>query len=353
MKFKHVMLAAICLASVSCAKTETIKVGILQFVTHSALDAAEQGFVDALATAGYVDGSNIEITVVNPQTDSAIMSSGAAQLARDSDIILAIATPAALAMKAALEEAEKTTPLLFTAVTDPVAAGLIASSAAPGGNVTGTNDMNPVADQINLFTEFSGIDKIGLLYSSSEPNSVIQIDLAKAKCEALGLSFVDQPLTGDEATNQSTINQLFADESVKGVYIPTDNYLASAMTTVSEKAIERGIPLIVGETGQVDAGGFLTLGLSYFTLGQTTGEMAVEILKDGKTPSEIPSTGASSFPLVVSQIFADAAGITIPASILDRADTVITTETTSAINVFGNIDLISLQSFERQFGVSF
>ena len=342
MKMKHVVASAVALASLaglaSC-QSDVLQIGILQFVTHDALDAAKDGFVQALEDAGFVDGENIEITVSNPQTDPTIMASGAAQLARKSDLILAIATPAAISAKSAIEDAGKETPLLFTAVTDPVASGLIASPELPGGFVTGTNDMNPVADQIALFEEFPGIEKIGLLYSSAESNSVIQINLAKAKCEALGLAFVDQPLTGDEATIQSTINQLFANESIDGVYIPTDNYLASAMTSVSSKAIEKGLPLIVGEAGQVTNGGFLTLGLSYFTLGETTGEMAVQILKDGVEPKDIPSTGASSFPLVVSQVFATAAGITIPQSILDRADTIITESSESSAVSLSLVDV--------------
>ena len=310
----------------ACKKDEKIKIGILQFVTHEAIDSEREGFVTALEEAGYIDGKNIIIQVLNPQTDANTMQIQAAKLVRESDLILAIATPAAQAVVTEARGQGKNTPILFTAVTDPVDAGLITSMAAPGANVTGTSDMNPVATQINLVKELlPEATKVGILYTSSESNSEIQANLARQAALAIGLTPTVVTIT---TANDITlaVSNLITNSLVNAIYIPTDNLLASSMGAVEEvirSYASYKVPIIGGETSQVRAGASIAYGLSYYNLGRDTGAMAVRIL-NGTNPSKIPSTTVQTVELVINkkQLENDL-GIVIPTSLLERADEIL------------------------------
>ncbi|HEY8395567.1 MAG TPA: ABC transporter substrate-binding protein, partial [Bacilli bacterium] len=176
---------------IGCKNDDLIEIGILQYVEHNALSEARKGFIDGLAEAGYIDGENIRITVLNPQTDAPTMSIQAKDLVRKSDLILAIATPAASVVVNEAKDQGKKTPILFTAVTDPVDAKLIASNEAPGGNVTGTNDMNPIKEQVSLVKELlPDAKELGILYTASETNSELQANIAKTEAEKVGLDVI-------------------------------------------------------------------------------------------------------------------------------------------------------------------
>lgn len=308
---------------IDATNDDPAKIGILQFVTHDALDLARTGFVEALAEAGYVDGQNIEITVQNPQTNSGALATMSSSLAASSDLILAIATPAATAVKSALETEGRQVPLLFTAVTDPVAAQLIASAEKPGGFVTGTNDMQPINAQIELFEDLGlvpGTDKIGMIYCNAESNSITQINLAKAHAESLG--FTVEVASIPDASTLVTALESLVNKNIKGLYVPTDNVIASNMQTVNTQMIAADVLTIVGETSMVENGGFITLGADYHALGVLTGEMAVEII-EGTHPKNVPSVGASSFEMVINLDTAEALGFTVPAALLAEADVII------------------------------
>ena len=173
----------IVLASCNSSKDgDLIEVGILQYLEHNALTEARKGFIDGLKEAGFVEGENIKIKVLNPETDSATMTLMSKELVRNSDLILAIATPAATSVVNEAKELGKDLPILFTAVTDPVEAKLIASNQNPGGNVTGTNDMNPIDEQIKLVKDLlPNSEKLGIIYTASETNSEIQAEIAKTE----------------------------------------------------------------------------------------------------------------------------------------------------------------------------
>ncbi len=315
------LLFVISFVFVGCKDDNLIQIGILQYVEHNALSEARQGFIDTLEESGFVDGENIKITLLNPQKDAPAMAIHAKDLVRKADLILAIATPAASAVVNEAKEQGKKKPILFTAVTDPVDAKLIKSNEAPGGNVTGTNDMNPIEEQISLVKELlPNASKLGIIYTGSEPNSEIQAGIAKAEAEKIGLDVTVKTI--ESVNDLQTVANLLAMQ-VDALYIPTDNAIVGQMGVIKEIILEKKIPAIVGEPNSVDAGGSLTYGVNYYKLGQLTAEMAIKILKDGVSPKDIPSIGLNEFDLVINKKQLDEIGIIIPESLLQKADRIL------------------------------
>lgn len=316
------LCAAMVLAAAGCSssgkpasKDEVKKIGIIQLMPHNALDAANQGFVDGLAEAGYVDGENITIDQQNAQGDQSNCVTIAQKLVNDGeDLILAIATPAAQAAAGATSDI----PILVTAVTDPASAGLVDSNEAPGGNVTGTSDLTPIKDQIELLKRIIPDAKtVAILYSSAEDNSRYQADIAKTEIEAAGMEWVEA--TASQAADvQSVVESLVGKVDV--IYSPTDNLIAGAMATVSMIATQNSIPCIVGEEGMVENGGLATYGLSYYNLGRLTAQQAVKILEGEAKPADLPIgyLPKEDCALAVNEDTAAALGITIPQDVLDE-----------------------------------
>lgn len=312
-------LALACGSLAACSKksgSDKIKIGVLQFGEFDALTNAYQGFVDGLKDAGYVDGDKVQINCKSAAGDTNNCPTIADTLINDgSDLLLAIATPSALAIK------QKTTtiPVLITAVTDPAGSGIVASNDAPGGNITGTSDLNPVAEQIDLLIKLLPNAKtVAVLYCSSESNSKIQYELAKTELEAKGLTCVEKTIAAiDEA--KSTIESLAG--KADAIYIPTDNTLADGMTTVAAAANSIKMPIIAGEGGMVANGALATYGIDYYELGKQTAAMAVDILKNGADPATMAiqyQTG-DALKLAVNTDTAKACGITIPDDLLKTA----------------------------------
>lgn len=323
--FKKVVslcLVILCLGLlVACQKDEKKQVTIIQFVSASALDDACAGVIEALENAGFVDGENIEITIQNPQGDTSSLSLMAQNAVRKSDLIVAIATPTAIAVQNECKKQNKDVPVLFTAVTDPVASNLVATSDAPGANITGTNDMNPVKEQVELLKELNpGASKLGVIYTASEPNSAIQVALVKEACAKIGIEVVEQTVTS--INDIKTMTQSLVSKGVDAVYLPTDNNIASAITTVTEVTNAAGIPTICGEEGMISGGGIITLGINYFELGKITGQMAAEVLNGAET-STMAVKSLTEFTLVINKKEAEEAGITLPDALLAKADKVI------------------------------
>ena len=255
------------------------KIGVIQLVEHAALDAANQGFIDGLNEAGI----KYSVDQQNAQGDQTACDTIASKLVNDgNDLILAIATPAAQAV------AGKTTeiPILVTAVTDPETSGLVATNAAPGGNVSGTSDLTPVKEQIALLSEILPEAKtVGILYCSAEDNSIFQADIAKTEIEAAGLAWEEFTVSSSNEI-QSVVESMIGKVDV--IYAPTDNMIAAGMTTVAMVANENKIPVICGEAGMVEAGGLATYGIDYYNLGKMTALQAVAILKGEATTAETP-----------------------------------------------------------------
>ncbi|GGD37718.1 hypothetical protein GCM10010915_18210 [Microbacterium faecale] len=295
------------------AGSDTYSIGALQFVQHPALDAATEGFKSALADAGLdieYDDQNAQGEVPNTNTIASTFAGA------DLDLVFTVATPAAQAAAQAIVD----TPVLFTAVTDAEAAGLVDSNDAPGGNVTGTSDLNPVADQIALLAEIApDAETIGIVYSSGEVNSEVQVELAKEAAEELGLTIEEATVANSAEVQQAT--QSLGD--VDAIYVPTDNTVVSGIAALIQVAEQNQIPVISGDSGPVEGGAIATLGIDYSKLGYQTGEMAAAILQDGADPATMAVEVSNDIELIINPAAAERMGVELPASVTDRADTVI------------------------------
>lgn len=282
--------------------TAQFKIGILQLAEHPALDDARRGFEDGLEELGV----NVEIAYQNAQGDIPNTVSISQKFVKDKmDLIFAIATPAAQSAKQATSE----TPIVFTAVTDPVQSGLVESNDSPGGNITGTSDATPIDKQLQMFKDLdSTIKNIGIIYNTSEPNSQIQVDLAKEFAQTIGLEIVDVGI--------STISDIpQAVDSIKSkvdaIYTITDNMVASAINVVAEKALANNMITVAAEGSHLDGGILITDGISYYELGKQSARMAKEILVDGKAPAEIPTEVAENTSKVFNEETLKALGLDI------------------------------------------
>lgn len=284
--------------------TENINIGILQFMEHNSLQNAQDGFINELEKSEL----NFDFDSMNAQGDQSNLQSMSEQLTSNNDLVLAIATPAAQS----LANVEQDKPILFTAVTDAEDAGLVKSNEDPGNNLTGTSDMVPIEEQIALLLSLIPDAKtIGIAYNSSEANSQIQADLAIAELEKAGIEVQEGVVT---TTNdvQQVVTSLA--EEVDGIYIPTDNTMASTMATIGEIAKNYQLPVVAGAAEMVEVGGLATYGINYEDLGRQTARMALRILEDGENPGEMAVEISDHLELVINEEMAEALGID-PASI--------------------------------------
>lgn len=309
------ILVSILVMTVGCSNVSddnTLTIGIIQYSEHLALDSARKGFIEALDDNGYVDGKNIKIDYQNAQGDQSNLSTISDRfVSEDVDLILAIATPAAQSV------AGKTTeiPILGTAITDFVSAKLATTNEEPGGNVTGTSDLNPVKEQVELLARLvPDVKTIGVMYTSSEDNSILQASLAKEVIENLGLEYEEVTVTNSNDVQQAT-------QSIVGrcdaIYIPTDNVFASAMPMVHSVTMESKTPVVAGADSMVVDGALATIGINYKDLGYQTGIMATKILKDGVDPATMPIETAETLHHIVNGLVAEEIGIEIPDDLVE------------------------------------
>ena len=292
---------------------DSFKIGISQLVQHPALDASSAGFKKAFDDAGV----EVEWDEQNAQGEQANATSIAQNFANeDLDLVLAVATPAAQAAAQAITNI----PVLFTAVTDAQEAGLVDTDDSPGGNVTGTSDLNPVAEQLQLVKDLKSDAKtVGIVYSSGEVNSQVQVDLAKEAAKDLGVEIKEATIANSGELAQA-VDSL---GKVDAYYVPTDNNVVSAVSTMVQAAEKNKALLVGSEAGQVEQGAAITRGIDYTKLGEQTGQMALKILQDGQKPAELPVETSSDLELVVNPKAAEAQGVEIPQDIIDEADNVI------------------------------
>jgi len=287
-------------------KKDVFRIGISQFITHQSLDATREGFVDELAKQGYVEGKNIEIDLQNAQGEQRNLKTISQQLAESSDVVLAIATPSAQS----LTNTTQTTPVIFSAVTDPVSAKLVESREHPGGNVTGTSDQSSdaISTQINLIKKVLPKAKtIGILYTQSEPNSVVQKDEAKRLLEEKGFTVVEKTIL-DSNNVKAAAESLMAE--VDMVFVPTDNIISSTMETVKQVSIKHKVPVFGGSTEMIAVGGLYNYGTNYEELGRQTARMLIRVLK-GEKPENIAVELPEKLELHTNKEMADALGIDI------------------------------------------
>ena len=282
------------------AKDEKFVIGINQLVEHPALDDAREGFIKGLEELGV----EAEIVYQNAQGDIPTSLSIAQKFVSDNvDLIYAIATPAAQSSKQAASEI----PVLFSAVTDPVASELVESMENPGGNVTGTSDATPMKEQLSMFKKLDpSIKKVGILFNTSEINSEIQVAQAKEFANELGLEIVDMGISNINDIPQAMDSLI---KNIDGFYAITDNMVASAIAVVSDKLNSNGIISVGAEGSFVEGGLLVSDGISYFELGRQTAQMAKAILVDGKSPTEVPAEQAKGTTAVFNKATLEALGI--------------------------------------------
>lgn len=311
------LLTASLLALAACGESsntseendETKTVGVLQLVEHGSLNAAYEGFKEGLAEAGYTEGENLTLEYQNAQNSQDNLKSMSERLVNASpDLLLGIATPTAVS----LANETTDTPIVVTAVTDLVGAKLADSNEEPGRNITGTSDMVPIEQQINLLLSIVPDAKtIGIMYNAGEANSKIQADLAEEALKAAGVDV--KVLTANTTNDVQQVTTSLA-KDVDGIYVPTDNTFASAAAIVGEVAKETKTPIVAGSVEQVDDGALATYGIDYKSLGIQTGKLAAKILDGDAEPATTPVETADNLELVVNEEMAAALGID-PASI--------------------------------------
>ena len=299
------------------ASDDLITIGISQIVQHQALDDAREGFKQAFADAGYVEGTDIEFDEQNAQGEQATASTIAAKFAADKvDLVLAIATPTAQAAAQTIIDI----PVLFTAVTEPKEAGLVESWEKPGSNITGTSDLNPVKEQLELIQEIlPDAQSVGIIYSSGEVNSDVQVELAKEAANDLGLTIKEATVTNSSEVAQAT--ESLGD--VDAIYIPTDNRVTEGLEAVIQYSEANQIPLFGAENGQVERGAIATYGISYTDLGYQTGQMAIRILEDGEDPADMPVETLDTIEFILNPAAAERMGVTLTEELIAKADRII------------------------------
>lgn len=291
-------------------------IGVLQYTEHAALDASYEGFIAALEDEGYVDGDNIHIDFKNAQGQNPTAQTIASQLVNSNvDLVFAIATPAAQAAY----NATKDIPIVITAVTDPVESGLTKAWDVSGTNVTGTSDLTPVAKQMELITELVPEAKtVGVIYTTSEVNSEVQVKMAEEAASNLGLQVIRVGVTTVNDIPQAVASVI---DKVDAMYAPTDNLIASSMPVLWNACLDKKVPIVAGVDTMVIDGGIATEGIDYYQLGYETGLMAAQVL-EGKDPSTMPINTLQNTTLIVNQKNAEAIGLSIPDSILKGAEIV-------------------------------
>ena len=270
------------------------RVGIVQIVQHPALDDANKGFTDALAARGLTD--SIEIDQQNAQGDQSNLRSIANRFVSGKYALIgAISTPAAQAMANATTEI----PIVCTAVTNYETARLMTSEAAPDGNVTGTSDRGPTEKEVALIREIQpNVKTIGIIYNSSEINSVIQAQDLHEICEPLGISVKE--LTVNSINDIQQVAESFAGH-VDAIYVPTDNVVASSIPTLMGVANASKIPVYGAEVGHVQNGVLASESISYYDIGYQAGEMAADILEGKKNIKDLPVETAETSHLYINR----------------------------------------------------
>ena len=302
------------------ANAAELKIGITKIVEHPALDAVEQGVIDALSAAGYERDVDVEYLLSSAQGDFATAISIAQSFqAQNVDLVVAIATPSA---QAALEVYRGTgIPIIYAAVTDPVGAGLVLSATDPSGNenVTGVSDMIPVAAQLALLRQVSpDIARVGMVYNPGEANSVVLTEMALAAAPDLGLEIIT-------ATADSSANVPLAAQSLIGrvdaYYVTTDNTVVSAIDAVLAASEEAGVPFLVADPTSLEHA-TLAAGFDYYDVGVTAGSIVLDVLA-GTSPAEIPVMYVSEAQIHLNLDAAERIGLTFSDELIQQSTAVL------------------------------
>ncbi|HEM6115782.1 TPA: ABC transporter substrate-binding protein [Streptococcus suis] len=298
------LLAACSQSGDKASSKDAPQIGILQYVEHESLTAARKGFEKGLAEEGYQDGEDIKIAYENAQGDQANLQSISEKLVSDNDLVLGIATPAAQSLVTASSD----TPILFTAVTDPVSAKLVKTMKTPDGVATGTSDMSPVDEQVKLIQKvLPNAKKVGIMYTTSERNSEVQVEEAEKLFKKADIKVVKK---GISSTNdvQDTAKSLMKD--VELIFVPTDNIIASAIPILRDLSKESKVPVVGGSADMVGEGLLFSYGPDYEKLGEQTAKLAVKVL-EGEDVSKLSAQYPEALNVAVNDDMAKALDIDV------------------------------------------
>jgi len=304
------------------------KIGLTQFMTHPAADAGRLGFIDALADNGFVEAGvgcpaeytrrEVEYDYQNPEGDATVELTIAQKFRNDEvDLIFSFGTTITQACINAVKETD--IPVVFCAITDPVAAGIVSDWVHPDENVTGTSDMIEVDSTVDLILEIvPDVTRLGTVYNASEVNSVVLVDMLNEVCSQLDIE-VEERTVSTSADVQSRAQSLVG--KVDAIWVGTDNTVVSGLEALIKVCEDNQIPFFPSDDPSIKRGGIASLGFDYYDIGYQTGEMAVRILR-GTPASDIPVQLGKVFSYSVNTKAAERYGVTIPQAILDKALTV-------------------------------
>jgi len=295
-----------------------VRVGISQIVEHPSLDATRKGFVDELKDQGYTPLKNIEYDYKNAQNNRAVSVQIARKFVGDRvDLILTISTPSSQDAAAATKEI----PILFSAITDPLAAGLVDSLSKPGRNVSGTTDRSPVASQMDLIREIlPNAKQLGTIYNPGEVNSVASVKDVKAESAKRGMTLIEAPAPASSSV-KTAVETLVG--RVDAIHIPTDNTVVLALESVIKVCQENKIPLFAADVESVTRGAMAAVAIDYYRLGRQTGAMAQKILERTANISEMPVEEQKDLLLHLNIGQATKMGVTMPQAVIKRASKII------------------------------
>lgn len=301
----------------STNSTAKVKIGVLQFVTHDSLDEIYKGIKAGLEEGGYTTTENLSIDFMNAEGDQSQVQTMSKKLVDNgNELLIGIATPAAQGLANATTEL----PIIMGAVTDPVGANLVTDLKNPGGNITGVSDQTPVADTVSLIKEITPDARtIGVLYSSNEDNSKIQVAEFKAAAEEAGYTVLEYAVA---SSNELASTVEVASSKVDALFTPVDNTVASAFSTVVSVANKSKTPIFTSVEDMVEGGGIASVTLSQYDLGVATGKMTAKIL-DGANPADTPVQIFNEGTVVVNQKVAKELGITLSDDVINQASKVI------------------------------
>jgi putative ABC transport system substrate-binding protein len=291
-------------------------IGISQFAEHGSLDNCREGFIEGLAQNGFVEGENLTIQFQNAQADTATASQISDTFVSDNvNLICAIATPSAMSAYNSAKDTE--IPVIYSAVSDPVGAELASEDGTPVGNITGTSDALAVTEQLEMIREIlPDATKIGIIYTTSEANSVSTIEEYKKYAADYGFEIVDTGINTLADLDMAASDLVSKVDCINNL---TDNTVVSGLQTVITAANDAGIPVFGSEVEQVKVGCVASMGLDYYQLGIQTGEMAASVLKGEVSASELEYQVIDEPSLYVNTAAADKIGLTLDEELVGTA----------------------------------
>jgi putative tryptophan/tyrosine transport system substrate-binding protein len=311
------VLVLACIASASAEETP-LRIGISQIVEHPALDACRKGFMDDLEQNGLESGKNVQYDYRNAQNNRAVSGQIARKFVGDEvSLIMAISTPSAQDAAAAT----KNIPILFSAVTDPRAGGLVKSLESPGGNVSGTSDRSPVQRQLDLIRNILPAARtLGTIYNPGEVNSVASVTEIESHAATMGMTVVKAAATSSSMVKMAAESLL---GRVDAIHVPTDNTVVLALESVVKVCQDNKVPLFAADVDSVNRGAIAALALDYYKLGRQTGAMARKILEGKAKIGDMPVEFPSDLVLHVNPTQAVKMGITLPEAIVRQASKIV------------------------------